>query len=242
MSHGPTARDARDFGPAGCERLRHGANDLRYLLARGYGKNAALSLVGDRFRLTQRQRQFLYRCVVDPALAQTRRRRRLRPEQMRDRTVLVDGYNCLIISECLLAGGVVLLADDGVVRDAQGVFGSYRLSKHTHAALGLLVQVLAGNRPRRVVVYLDGRMRYAQSLRDDWCQRLSAAGVPVRASTVLNADRAIQRAAGRGAVVASNDGRIMDVAAAVVDLPAAVAALAVGTEVLDLGTDHTTKR
>jgi len=204
-------------------RLAAAAEDLRLLLGRGYGMRESLQLVGNHFRLTKRQRQFLYRCVSPPAAAVARRAKVVPPGEAEGRRLLVDGYNCLIATECLLAGGVVLLSDDGVLRDIEGVFGAFRVSPHTDTALDLLTGMLAAIRPAETVVFLDERMRHAQCVLEGWQRRLSAAELAAHVATVDNADQAIRRD-GERAVVASGDRDNMDAAGRVLDLPRAAAA------------------
>jgi hypothetical protein len=218
------SRDAHEFGGKARERLAAAAADLRWLLDRGYGMRASLALVGDHFRITARQRQFLYRCVSPPGAAEQRRAKLVPPEQMAGQVVWLDGYNCLIISESLLAGGTVLLSDDGVLRDVQGVFGAFRVSPATERAIELLTAVLVCHRPARAVVYLDERMRYAQCVLAHWQQRLAKAELTGWVQTVDNADDAL-RGADASVIVASSDRQNMDRAARVVDLPRAVAAM-----------------
>lgn len=222
MPRGATSRDAKDFSPKALIRLGEAAPDLRWLLARGYGMREGLQLVGNHFKLTQRQRQLLYRCVSKGDAAARRRARIVPPEAMAGQCVLVDGYNCLITTEVFLAGGVVLLTDDGVLRDALGVFGSYRFSEHTERALAALTDVLTANRPGQLDVYLDGRMRFARIVQERWQERVAEAGMPASVHSVPSADRALRENVA-GAILASGDRLNMDAAERVVDLPGAVA-------------------
>ena len=235
MPRGATSRDAMDFSPKALARLAEAARDLRWLLAREYGMRESLQLVGNHFRLTKRQRQFLYRCVSHPEAAARRRSRLIRPEAMAGQSVLVDGYNCLIVTEALLAGGAVLVTDDGVLRDAQGVFGSFRFSEHTGRALTALTDVLSANTPKRVDVYLDERMRFAQVVQQRWRERMDEAGVSGSVRSVGSADRALCEHAA-GSVLATGDRMSMDAAEHVVDLPGAVArSLADRRNIHDIG-------
>lgn len=222
MPRGATSRDATDFSVKALTRLAEAAPDLRWLLTRGYGMRESLQLVGNHFRLTKRQRQFLYRCVSHPDAAARRRGRLIRPEAMAGQCVLVDGYNCLIITEALLAGGAVLLTDDGVLRDVQGVFGAFRFSEHTDRALTALTEALSANTPQRVDVFLDERMRFAQVVRERWRERMAEAGMSGNVCSVGSADRALRENAA-GSVLATSDRVNMDAAERVVDLPGTVA-------------------
>ena len=74
---GPHPEDAILFRQA--EHLRKlslAAGDLAWLLGRHYAPESALTLVGNRYQLHQRQRRALSLVVAAPAVAQLRRRPR----------------------------------------------------------------------------------------------------------------------------------------------------------------------
>lgn len=222
MPRGAQESDIQDFSDRALEKLSAAANDLRLLLDRGYGMRESLQLVGNHFRLTKRQRQLLYR-AVSPALTATARRQKVvHASSLVHARLLVDGYNALIISESCLAGGAVVLSDDGVLRDIQGVFGAFRASTHSARALDLLTDVVAANAPAQTVVYLDARMRHAQHVAAHWQERLDAAGLHARVLPVEKAD-AVLKTEAQGGIVATSDRAIIDAVPRVVDLPYAVA-------------------
>ena len=222
MPHGATSRDAKDFAPQAIQRLARAAADLRLFRGRGYGVRASLKLVGNHFRLTSRQRQFLYRCVSPPQDAARRRDKLLPVSSISGRKLWVDGHNCLIITESAIAGAVLLRSDDGVVRDVQGVYGAYRMSENTHKALDALSGVLAANPPSELGIFLDRKMRYAQRVQKDWRRKLATAGLDAEFAIVDYADAALREAAAE-VIMATSDRENMDAANHVVDLPAAVA-------------------
>ncbi len=222
MARGRNISDAKDFAPGALRRMARAADDLRLLLDREYAMAESLKLVGDHFRLTKRQRQFLYRCVSPPQSASRRRAKLLSVDDLAGATLLVDGYNCLIITECIIAGGVVLLSDDGVLRDVEGIFGSFRVSSHTTRALELIVNVLSKAHLAEVNVYLDEKMRYARRVSEQWDRESTRVGLSWRLIPVENADKALQEG-DSGAIVATSDRENMDAATRVFDLPRGVA-------------------
>src|SRR5271168_3872454 len=72
---GPDPRDADSFGPATWSALRGAVADLSWLLGKGYAPVSALKLVGDRWSLTERQRQAVRRaaCSDDARARRTAR-------------------------------------------------------------------------------------------------------------------------------------------------------------------------
>ena len=80
---GPHPEDVCLFGTAESQRLlRLAAGDLAWLLGRHYAPEAALTLVGNRYQLRQRQRHALRRAVAAPAVARARRARQVGPEAL----------------------------------------------------------------------------------------------------------------------------------------------------------------
>jgi hypothetical protein len=70
---GPHPDDAALFGRPDIQHtLRLAAGDLAWLLGRHYAPTAALTLVGNRYQLHERQRQALARAVAAPAVGHRR--------------------------------------------------------------------------------------------------------------------------------------------------------------------------
>lgn len=117
------------------------AQDLSYLLKRGYGENSGLKIVGDRFRLNARQRKALLRLVSAPSAIEKRLSRQIPASSLKDEVIVIDGFNLIIFVESVLSNGIILACMDGVYRDIASVHGSYKRVVETGAALDLLGQV-----------------------------------------------------------------------------------------------------
>lgn len=150
MGRGPHPEDERLFAPELESVLAGACADLSWLLSRGYGRKAALTLVGDRFQLSDRQRVAVGRC----ACADHDRAGRLgRQLPLADCPRLwVDGLNVLTTVETALCGGVLLLARDGCYRDMASFHGNYRMVEAAAEAARLTGQLLG---PREVRWLLD---------------------------------------------------------------------------------------
>lgn len=165
---GPHPQDARFFAPEALPPLELAVHDLSWLLTRGYSRDAALVLVGDRFKLTARQRLALGRCACsDQARA---RRARHRVEDVGGKVVWVDGFNLVLTLEAALGGGLLMRARDGCIRDLASMHGSYRRVAETEGAVSLLADGLAELRPAAVRCLLDRPVsnsgRLAERLRE----------------------------------------------------------------------------
>lgn len=134
---GPGPNDPDWFGANSNPGLRAAVSDLSWLLSRSYAGLSALKLVGDRYRLVERQRAAVSRAsCADSALAD-RAARCVEPEVLRGRPVRIDGFNLLLTLESALGGGVVLACRDGCYRDLASVHGTYRRVEETLPALAL---------------------------------------------------------------------------------------------------------
>src|SRR6185503_11694230 len=95
------------FSPESMLLLSRAAEDLRYLLGRGYPLRSALTLIGDHLQLYKRQRQLLFRAVAAPEHAAHVRARTIPHAAIAGRPILVDGYNVLITLETAIDGGPI---------------------------------------------------------------------------------------------------------------------------------------
>jgi hypothetical protein len=140
------------------EQFLSAGRDFRYLLRRGYPRQASLSLVGNRYSLSGAARQILLRGVFDPAAAAWRRLK-LRPVQtLTGQPLALDGHNVLITLECSLQGLPVTAADDGFIRDIGQISSRYRLSPITEEALHRVGSFLAAHGVGPVMFWYDAPM------------------------------------------------------------------------------------
>jgi hypothetical protein len=108
--------------------------DLSWLLSHGYAEPSSLKLVGDRYRLVERQRVAVMRSACsDESLT---RRHANRIDAIRG-PLRIDGFNLILTLESALGGGVVLGGRDGCFRDLASVHGTYRRVEETQPALEL---------------------------------------------------------------------------------------------------------
>jgi hypothetical protein len=135
---GQHSNDPRLFSEKWIPVLNEAVEDYSWLISRGYSDDASLKLVGDRYRLDERQRRALARAGCTDEARQTRRIRRMEAEGLRGRRLVIDGYNLLITVESALAGGIVLDCRDDCYRDIASVHGTYRDVEETQPALTMI--------------------------------------------------------------------------------------------------------
>lgn len=226
----PADREA--FAPQALPRLREAVADLSWLAGRGYLERSAVGLVGDRYALTRRQREAVIRCACPREQIEALSARRMELGELRDRPLVIDGFNLLVTLEAALGGAVVLLARDGCARDVRGVRGTWRRTAETAAAIEGVGGLLAAAGPRATTWVLDhgvsnvGRLRallldaarraawpWSVEVRDDADELLAAAQ-----AVVASADREVLARCGAWISLAAETVRARAPGAWLVDL------------------------
>ena len=203
------------------EELIMAARDIRYLLDKGYPKGSAVRFVGDHYSLAKDRRFILSRNVVAPDIASARRMKSVPCSDIRDREVLIDGYNVLITIESYLKGEEMWVGDDGFIRDNRRVFRSHVNDGSTVRSVGLMLSVASRNAAGMVTILLDEQMSMSGQLVLLIRQRMAEAGIKGRVLTSASTDHDLKRA-GSSAIVATADGVIIDAVGTVVDIPSCI--------------------
>ena len=152
---GPHPDDAALFNDRTIPTLRQAVADMSWLLSGGYADKSSLKLVGDRYNLTCRQRLAVLRCACSDQQLNQRKKCQVVPKEVAGKPLVLDGYNVLITIEAALAGGVLLGARDGCVRDLAGIHGTYRKVEETIPAIEVITHVLDKLAPSEVLWLLD---------------------------------------------------------------------------------------
>jgi hypothetical protein len=163
---GPHPEDAELFSNASLPSLRHAVAEISWLLSHNYAPPSALKLVGDRHALAARQRTAIMRAACPDGALRSRCSRRVHPDDVRARPLLIDGFNLLTTLEAALAGGILLLCRDGSLRDLASVHGTWRQVEETTPALQLAAQALADLSPSHILWYLDTPVSNSARLRN----------------------------------------------------------------------------
>ncbi|MCD6247943.1 MAG: DUF434 domain-containing protein [Hadesarchaea archaeon] len=193
--------------------------DLRYLLDRGYPRTSAVRFVANHYGLGLDERHLLARCVFSKGEIEIHRAKAVGMEEVRGKRLGIDGYNVLITIEGLLSGRKVIRCDDGFLRDLSAIFGKYRTSGTTRAALVELLRTVRKAGPGEVALIFDKQVSRSGELSAMAREEMGRLGLAGDARTAADVDRRV-----RGFdVVASSDRAIIERSRAVWDIPAAVA-------------------
>ncbi|MGN6393970.1 MAG: DUF434 domain-containing protein [Mucilaginibacter sp.] len=135
-NRGKDPHDEELFGSAKeRKKLLQALDDMHYLLSKDYPLRATLELVGNRYRLRQRQILALQGMACSAKDIETRKNKEVTAADIRGKTIYLDGFNVVIILETLLSGGFVFRGLDGCYRDISSVHGSYKRVKQTDNVL-----------------------------------------------------------------------------------------------------------
>jgi len=157
--------DDRLFAPAQLPALRSAVDDYAWLLTRGYAEVSALKLVGDHLGLKKRQRMAVRRSTCPNQALETRESRRVEPDAISGRSLLIDGYNVLITIESALSGGLVFIGRDGCYRDIASVHGTYRKVEETIPAVDLIIRSVNETGVADATIFLDRPVKNSGRLR-----------------------------------------------------------------------------
>lgn len=147
--------DAKLFTAKTIPVIRQALADLEWLLSRGYPERASLKLVGDRFRLRDRQRRAIVRTACSDQNLALRTAHRVDAGQVRDKPLLLDGFNVLITVESALSGGLLFESRDGCYRDLASIHGSYKRVVETQQAVVLIGDYLQSIETGKASWYFD---------------------------------------------------------------------------------------
>jgi hypothetical protein len=201
--------------PESFSHLRKAATDFRFLLARSYPRNAALTLVGNRFKLDHTARQLLHRGVFAPEIAAARRAKLRLLRELSGLSLALDGHNVLITLECAMRGIPLVAADDGFVRDVGQVSRAFKVSPETDRVLALLGDYLARLSGGPFRVFYDAPLSYSGELARRTAEMWAARGLKVTAQAVPVPEREL---AGFKGAIATSDTALIDAHESVVDL------------------------
>lgn len=145
--------DARDFSAESLPKLKKAAEEVCYLLDRGYPVTPVTRFVGDRYQFSERQRLALARTLSQEAAVHARKSREV--TDIAGETLWIDGFNVIIGLEIAFSQSMLFHCMDGTVRDLAGLHGTYRLIPQTDSAITALLSTLETSRIAKAVICLD---------------------------------------------------------------------------------------
>ncbi len=204
---GAHPNDRKLFSPKCLPVIREAMVDLSWLRARGYGEKTSLKLVGNKYRLRERQRMLISRCVCTPAEKQLRSQKCLSQQNLKGQKVYIDGFNLLITLESALSQGFIFRAMDDCYRDLASIHGTYKLVSETGTALALVGKVLEEFEVSGVHWLFDKPVSNSGRMKVMLYELASEFGWPWEVSLEYNPDKILSNLSD---VVVSSDSVILD--------------------------------
>ncbi|WP_411678609.1 DUF434 domain-containing protein [Clostridium thailandense] len=163
---GVDPQDYRWFSKEAVLKLQKAQEEVEWLLNRNYKINGVMELVGGHYQLSARQRQALKRSTSNVYECEKRKLNMLPYSAAKDGTIYIDGFNLIITLEVALSGGILMLANDGSIRDIAGLQGSYRLIDKTDKALELIGKSFSELKVSRAKFFLDAPVSNSGRLKE----------------------------------------------------------------------------
>lgn len=165
-NRGKEGRDDLLFGDSKMQlKMKEAVTDVSYLLSRGFSEKSSIQLVGNRYKLNTRQQKAVQGMSAIPSQVTLRKSTNVTMGQLKDQTVIIDGFNIIIILESFLSGAYVFKGVDDCYRDVSSVHGTYKRVQQTQEVLIAVGGLLQEAQVKEVIWVFDqpvsnsGRMK-----------------------------------------------------------------------------------
>lgn len=195
---GYVPEDEKQFTGRQLELLQKAADEVQFLLDRGYDVKPVTTFVGNHYMFSERQRLALARSVSAKEYIQKRTNKELLKagREYLPETVHIDGFNTIITLEVALSGSPIFYCRDGVLRDLAGLRGTYRMIDKTQEAVRLLLGHLELLNIPEAVFYLDAPVSNSGRLSGLILQCSHRYNISVQTQIVPDVDRVLEQMEG----------------------------------------------
>lgn len=198
--------DNRWFSENELLKLRKAHEEIKWLLDRDYKLEAIINFVGGRYQFTTRQRDALKRGTCSTKNEMLRKAKELNINSLIDKTINIDGFNLIISLEVALSGGILIVGNDGLVRDLAGLRGTYKLIDKTSIAIDYLFRFLETKKIKAVNIYLDLPVSNSGNLKIQIMEQANIYKILTTVTLVNNADVVLEKLK----YVVTSDATILD--------------------------------
>lgn len=180
--------DIHWFSESQMNRLRIAAMETAWLLDRGYRIGPVLELVGGHYQLTARQRMAIHRGTSSQDQCAQRFKTMLPMVRTQEASLMIDGFNLIILLEVALSGSPIVLGRDGVLRDLAGLRGTYGIVDQTAQAIKLIGKALQELSVPASKFYLDAPVSNSGRLKAHILEQSLDWDIPIEVEIVKNPD------------------------------------------------------
>ena len=155
-NRGKEGKDDVFFGSQKSQKsIQEAVKDYSYLLTRGFAEKSSLALVGNRYRLSSRQQKAVRGMSESSEKLLSREAKRIEIDALKNQTVIIDGFNLLILLESALSGAYIFEGLDGCYRDLSSVQGTYKRVHQTQLAIQLVAEILHTRQVAKTIWVFD---------------------------------------------------------------------------------------
>ena len=197
------------------ESIIDSVKDLKFVISRGYKRPSALKFVGDKYGLNKIERHILFRSVYPPEIIKAPLKKLIPIEKIEGKILGIDGFNLIITLEAIIKGNLIIICEDGLIRDISAVFEKFKATETTYKSLNLIFNLLKSHKPSEVIFLLDSPISNSGKLAEVIKNFYTKYNLKGEAKTSKNVDTEILK----NEIVASSDNIIIDKAEKVVDIP-----------------------
>jgi hypothetical protein len=180
--------DERWFSEEAVLKLKIAQEEIQWLLDRGYKIESIIKLIGDHYQFSIRQRNALQRATASTIDCKRRKLKSLDYTVAKDGAIYIDGFNLIITLEVALSGGVLIIANDGTIKDLAGLRGTYRIVDKTEKALELIGKEFMNLKAPHIKFFLDAPVSNSGRLRNRILEYAANWNFNTEVELVQNAD------------------------------------------------------
>lgn len=192
VKRGYVPSDENDFSEKGIEKMRKAAEELYYLVNRGYQIKSASTFIGNHYLLSERQRLAIVRSISPKKNIVMRKNKEIESD-LEGCVVNIDGFNTIITLEIAFSHSLLLRCMDGTIRDLAGLRGTYRLIDKTETAILETGKVLEEKKVKKAVFYLDAPVSNSGRLRELMLQLLEPFSFETEIQIINNVDSVLEK-------------------------------------------------
>lgn len=193
LKRGYIPSDDKEFSDESVKILQKAAEELYYLINRGYHIKGASVFVGNHYLLSERQRLALVRAVSPKESIMQRKEKELSIGDLSGKTVNIDGFNTIITLEVAFSDSLLIKCMDGTVRDLAALRGTYRLIDKTDIAIIQIGKLLEKSKISKAVFYLDAPVSNSGRLKMRIMELLKDFNFEVQAEVIGDVDSVLAR-------------------------------------------------
>lgn len=192
VRRGFVEKDKKEFSEDNILKLKEAGKDIYYLLNRGYKTKSAATFVGNHYLLSERQRMLLARSLSSQKDLKLREEKRIPLDNLKGKTVHIDGFNTVITLEVALSQGLLVKCQDGTIRDLAGLRGTYHIIDKTKIVVNYILEALLEKGVKQVNIYLDAPVSNSGQLRSLILKSASDYKLDIIVHVISNVDSVLE--------------------------------------------------